>query len=796
MSKLLSTVAGKLVVASGLSIAAILVIYTSVSALSAKSRTEADVMALATEKAAMVAEQVAVDLTQATSAGTTLASSISGYIAEGSRTRSDVIALLKQIAPRYDNVFGSWMTELIDGPRLLSGTESENDQGIFTPYWTKSDSGSLSLSTWHIENDDEYYTAPIKAKATVITSPYLSTEINTLLTSVAAPVVVDGEIVGVAGVDIRLGDLTAAVEALRPFEGGHVMLIANDGSWLANPDKNKLMMEYVDAGADQVKQAITDGKMQIIRDMPDGNVRLVYPFTAPGMNTTWAAILDVPSAVFSDPVWSQITMTIISGLVILVVSLTVILIAARAVVNKPVTRLSATMRTLAEGNVDIKVMDTDRNDEIGGMAKTVEVFRENAIKVREMTEEEAARIERTRQDRTKMMQELQGAFGAVVDAAVAGDFSQRVTVEFPDPELNALGRSVNDLVETVDQGLGETGTVLSALAHTDLTQRVTGSYQGAFDKLKQDTNAVAEKLVEVVGQIRQTSRGLKTATGEILSGANDLSERTTKQAATIEETSAAMEQLAHTVMDNAKRAGEASNEADRASATAEEGGKVMAEANEAMERISASSSKISNIIGMIDDIAFQTNLLALNASVEAARAGEAGKGFAVVAVEVRRLAQSSAEASSDVKALIEQSAVEVSGGTKLVASATEKLSAILEAVKTNAKQMEEIARESREQASSIDEVNTAVRQMDEMTQHNAALVEETNAAIEQTEAQASELDRIVEVFTLDERAAAARKSATVSAKPAGGKPSPASAKVAKAYLSSGNAAIDKDWSEF
>ncbi len=484
----------------------------------------------------------------------------------------------------------------------------------------------------------------------------------------------------------------------------------------------------------------------------------------------------------------------VAGLMLLIAAL--ISVTGRHLIFRPINALTKSMDRLAAGELDVKPVFVERTDEVGAMARTVEVFRENAIKVGNLSEQEAARIERSHLEHAEMMQELQRSFGAVVDAAIAGDFSKRVEAEFSDMELNALARSVNDLVETVDRGLKETGTVLSSLAETDLRRRVTGTYKGAFDKLKRDTNALAERLVEIVTQLRNTSRGVKTATGEILTGANDLSQRTTKQAATIEETSAAMEQLAHTVMDNAKRAGEASTEAGKASHTAEEGGKVMAEANEAMERISASSAKISNIIGMIDDIAFQTNLLALNASVEAARAGEAGKGFAVVAVEVRRLAQSSAEASSDVKALIEQSAVEVSGGTKLVASATEKLSAILEAVKTNAKQMEEIARESREQASSIDEVNTAVRQMDEMTQHNAALVEETNAAIEQTEAQASELDRIVEVFTLDEEAPA-RTETPAPPRPMGGKAQKEKAtKAAAPYLTKGNAAIDKDWNEF
>ena len=176
----------------------------------------------------------------------------------------------------------------------------------------------------------------------------------------------------------------------------------------------------------------------------------------------------------------------------------------------------------------------------------------------------------------------------------------------------------------------------------------------------------------------------------------------------------------------------------------------MSKATEAMERITASSGKISNIIGLIDDIAFQTNLLALNASVEAARAGEAGKGFAVVAVEVRRLAQSAAQASSEVKGLIEQSGADVSSGSRLVAEAAQKLVAMLEAARESSSLIEGIATASRDQAAAIADVGSAVRTLDEMTQHNAALVEETNAAIEQTEAQATELDRIVEVFTLDD----------------------------------------------
>jgi len=448
----------------------------------------------------------------------------------------------------------------------------------------------------------------------------------------------------------------------------------------------------------------------------------------------------------------------------------------------PVPRLAKVMETISGGDYDAVVPYVARNNEVGAMAKSVEVFRANGLKMTEMTEEERLASQRRRIERTDMMVALQAAFGEVVDAAIAGDFSKRVHAQFADPELNSLAGSVNRLVETVDRGLSETGEVLSRLAEADLTHRMAGNYQGAFAKLSGDTNGVADKLCDVIGQLRVTSRALKMATGEILSGANDLSERTTKQAATIEETSAAMEQLASTVASNAELAGKAGADAETVSREAEATGVVMGEANEAMERITQSSAKISNIIGMIDDIAFQTNLLALNASVEAARAGEAGKGFAVVAVEVRRLAQSAAQASAEVKELIEKSATEVSGGSRLVSTAAKKLESMLDAVVRNAEVMQTIAKASREQAQAIEEVGTSVRVMDEMTQHNAALVEETNAAIEQTESQAAELDRVVDIFTVDESRA---EPAVQSRRPA-----------APVFKSKGNAALSPDWDEF
>jgi len=600
---------------------------------------------------------------------------------------------------------------------------------------------------------------------------------------------------------------TMALESLRGFRyqgSEYVFIDSFDMINLMHPTKPEKQ------GSDRSIETDSHGKLylkeMITNAIADGSAFVTYLFKDPKGGEfdklTYAQAFkpwgwSIASGVLMvqlDSIFMSAALT--SGAIALGVTLLLLLIGVliSRSISKPIAGLNANMVALAHNDFNITLEGENRRDEIGDMARSVAVFRENGLKVGQMTEEEKLAAVRRVQERGDMMVALQAAFGEVVDAAIAGDFTKRVLAQFPDPELNSLAASVNLLVETVDGGLAETGDVLAALADTNLTKRMHGEYSGSFAKLKEDTNAVGDKLTHVVTQLRETSRALKTATGEILSGANDLSERTTKQAATIEETSAAMEQLATTVRENARMAEDANKKVQIMAQSAIQSGAVMTQANAAMERITSSSSRISNIIGLIDDIAFQTNLLALNASVEAARAGDAGKGFAVVAVEVRRLAQSAASASADVKALIEQSAVEVAGGSKLVSSAAEQLLAMQQAVEENSALMQHITSASREQAAAIDEVSVAVRTMDEMTQHNAALVEETNAAIEQTEAQASELDRVVDIFTLADDAPVARGRATA--------PTPIRKAVdkvrsaASSYLSQGNAAISKDWSEF
>jgi methyl-accepting chemotaxis protein len=273
-----------------------------------------------------------------------------------------------------------------------------------------------------------------------------------------------------------------------------------------------------------------------------------------------------------------------------------------------------------------------------------------------------------------------------------------------------------------------------------------GNFQGELARLQIDVNTMAEKLMAIAGRISGASREVQGATREIASGVADLSERTEHQASSLEETSASMEELATTVRQNAGNAQEANVLATANSVSATSGGEIATKAIAAMGKIEESSRQIGDIVGLIQEIAFQTNLLALNAAVEAARAGEAGKGFAVVANEVRALAQRAGQASKDIKGLIVNSDNQVREGVRLVKQAGASLSEIVASAKKVATFVSEIAAATQEQSSGIEQVSKAVTGMDQMTQQNAALVEETNAALHSAQTQVDELRKVVSFF--------------------------------------------------
>ncbi|MDX9707683.1 MAG: methyl-accepting chemotaxis protein, partial [Azospira sp.] len=351
------------------------------------------------------------------------------------------------------------------------------------------------------------------------------------------------------------------------------------------------------------------------------------------------------------------------------------------------------------------------------------------------------------QDRTEEVA-VENEVADLVAAAANGDFTQRAVVEGRQGFFLRLAQDLNRLLETAQRGLDDVVEVLSAMADGDLTKSITAEYAGTFGQLKDDANATVGNLQRIVLSIKEATDAINMAAQEIAQGNQDLSSRTEEQASSLEETASSMEELTGTVKQNADNARQANELASGAQRVAEKGGAVVAQVVETMGAIHQSSSKISDIIGVIDGIAFQTNILALNAAVEAARAGEQGRGFAVVATEVRNLAQRSAAAAKEIKGLISDSVEKVENGSKLVDQAGRTMEEVVASIGRVATIMSDIAAASREQSSGIEQVGLAITQMDEVTQQNAALVEEAAAAAESLEEQARSLLGAVSVFRL------------------------------------------------
>ena len=400
----------------------------------------------------------------------------------------------------------------------------------------------------------------------------------------------------------------------------------------------------------------------------------------------------------------------------------------RSKISAPLTNLSRTMEVLAQGSVDVEVVGAQRKDEVGGMARSVQVFKDNALALRTA---EAAQQRVSAETEAERQRNQEAAEIAAREQAF--------------------------VMENIATGL-------TRLAEGDLTYRVDAQFPPAYQRLQSDFNGAITQMEEAMRTIVQAANSIGSGSDEIASAADDLSRRSEQQAASLEETAAALDEITATVKRSSAGAVEASRVVTSTRSDAERSSVVVRGAVDAMNQIEKSSQSISQIIGVIDEIAFQTNLLALNAGVEAARAGDAGRGFAVVAQEVRALAQRSADAAKEIKTLISSSTQQVASGVNLVGQTGEALQAIVGKVSEIDALVSEIAAGGAEQATGLNEVNAAVNQMDQTVQQNAAMVEQSTAASHALKGEANSLMQMIGRFQVS-GAQVARTTTTRRAAP-------------------------------
>ncbi|MBO9708199.1 MAG: HAMP domain-containing protein [Caulobacter sp.] len=411
---------------------------------------------------------------------------------------------------------------------------------------------------------------------------------------------------------------------------------------------------------------------------------------------------EADAAMSATIVMSLITLLAVAGLAFMTVMST----------RKSISDIAGATEKLSKGDNAIDLEKLTRGDELGAIVRSLKVFRDNQLHLEQLRAEQEKSAALTADERR-----------AKEEAAAAA------------ARENAL--VVSSLAEALER-----------LAQGDLTFRVAAEFPGEYRKLKDDFNAAITQLQETIKVIAASTDGLRTGSDEIAHASDDLSRRTEQQAASLEQTAAALDELTATVRRTATGAKQASEVVASTRGEAQHSGQVVHEAVSAMGAIEDSSKQINQIIGVIDEIAFQTNLLALNAGVEAARAGDAGRGFAVVAQEVRALAQRSAEAAKEIKTLISSSTQQVSQGVSLVGQTGEALQRIVAKVGEIDALVTEIAASAAEQATGLNEVNTAVNQMDQVTQQNAAMVEESTAATHSLKGETGELVRLIGRFNV------------------------------------------------
>ena len=668
--------------------------------------------------------------------------------------------LLQNILLENDEVFGVWTCW---EPNALDGLDSDYENkagydttGRFIPYWYWAD-GGIEYDYLVDYDQAEYYLLAKDSGQETILDPF-EYEVNgqaVLMTTVSIPIKnKDGNVVGVAGLDMALSGLQNMAFDKGDYQTSYTFLLSNNGTIVTHPKTEVVgqnLMDINTGNKEQIVAAVADGKVCEVSDnsiLTGNEVKILYiPIHIGGTTTPWSTGIAVET---SEMMAFSIQMTRI--LILVLAALCIIVTFAmwliiKSSITKPIKTTAAFANSLASGQLDEEITIVSM-DEIGQLTSILDKEVRKAFKD---IEKARAIADKQSEYQTKQVDKLV----VNLEKLAAGTLNCDMAVDEPDQDteelygvFNSISENLHLSVNTIKGYIDEISYTLSEVSDGNLVVEITSDYQGDFIALKDSINAIVESLNSILIDINTAAEQVASGTTQVSDGNQEISQGATEQASSIEELSSSITQMAEQIRQNATNATTSTELAIKSKDAANDGNEKMKGMLKSMEEINESSSNISKIIKVIDDIAFQTNILALNAAVEAARAGAHGKGFAVVAEEVRNLAARSANAANETTTLIEGSIRKVEAGTQIANETAGALSSIVSGAEESAELLKGIAVASNEQATGIAQINKGIEQLSQVVQTNSATAEEGAAASEELSSQAELLKSMIAKFTL------------------------------------------------